>query len=219
MLFKVQPPLIHTFSLCFPLQAAVRSSRKKRSQYVVGLRREIEDLKNLVQEAQGENCLLRQLADLWGRLCSEVEVEVQEGVSRQLNLDMGPVTRRAAARIPRQSPARSVKHVLQRISYPAAATVLDPGTDQVDDHGVHGHDQEDQACGGDDLAGYTTPQPVFLSNDHLVGCCSTTTTSGFGPGSCASGRTLPPLIGFHTISIEPDRHLRWSHHREDGGHL
>ncbi|TRY77202.1 hypothetical protein TCAL_00089 [Tigriopus californicus] len=64
--------------------AAVRSSRRKRSQYVVNLREKVTDLQQRRKEAQEENALLTQLTSLWMRLCAEVEVEIQEGVRKQL---------------------------------------------------------------------------------------------------------------------------------------
>eukprot|EP00094_Tigriopus_californicus_P000092 TCALIF_00089-PA protein Name:"Protein of unknown function" AED:0.03 eAED:0.03 QI:0/0/0.5/0.5/1/1/2/354/88 len=66
------------------MAAAVRSSRRKRSQYVVNLREKVTDLQQRRKEAQEENALLTQLTSLWMRLCAEVEVEIQEGVRKQL---------------------------------------------------------------------------------------------------------------------------------------
>ena len=67
-------------------QAAVRSSRRKRNQYVVDLRDLVTDLKRRKSEALTQNDLLQKLISLWERLCSEVESEIQDGVRQQLNL-------------------------------------------------------------------------------------------------------------------------------------
>ena len=56
----------------FILQAAVRSSRRKRNQYVVDLRQNVDELKRRKKEASEQNNLLRTLTVLWERLCSEV---------------------------------------------------------------------------------------------------------------------------------------------------
>ena len=69
-------------------QAAVRSSRRKRSQYVITLREEVAGLQRRRREAQEERALLRQLTLLWQRLCDEVEAEIQEGVRRQLGIQV-----------------------------------------------------------------------------------------------------------------------------------
>ena len=69
-------------------QAAVRSSRRKRSQYVVTLREEVAGLQRRRREAQEERVLLGQLTHLWQRLCDEVEAEIQEGVRRQLGIQV-----------------------------------------------------------------------------------------------------------------------------------
>lgn len=66
--------------------AAVRSSRRKRNQYVVDLRDLVTDLKRRKSEAFTQNDLLKKLIGLWERLCSEVESEIQDGVRQQLNL-------------------------------------------------------------------------------------------------------------------------------------
>ena len=58
------------------LQAAVRSSRRKRNQYVVDLRQNVEELKKRKKEAQEQNNLLRTLTILWERLCSEVILHI-----------------------------------------------------------------------------------------------------------------------------------------------
>ena len=67
-------------------QAAVRSSRRKRNQYVVDLRDLVTDLKRRKSEAETQNDLLKKLITLWDRLCGEVESEIQDGVRQQLNL-------------------------------------------------------------------------------------------------------------------------------------
>ena len=69
-------------------QAAVRSSRRKRNQYVVDLRDLVFDLRRKRQEAVTQNELLKQLTSLWERLCSEVESEIQDGVRQQLNFNI-----------------------------------------------------------------------------------------------------------------------------------
>ena len=56
----------------------MRSSRRKRNQYVVDLRDHVYDLKKRKQDAITQNELLKQLTSLWERLCSEVESEIQE---------------------------------------------------------------------------------------------------------------------------------------------
>ena len=53
-------------------QAAVRSSRRKRNQYVVDLRQNVDELKRRKKEGMEQNNLLRTLTVLWERLCSEV---------------------------------------------------------------------------------------------------------------------------------------------------
>ena len=68
----------------FHFQAAVRSSRRKRNQYVVDLREHVIDLKKRKQDACTQHQLLVQLTNLWERLCSEVETEIQDGVRHQL---------------------------------------------------------------------------------------------------------------------------------------
>jgi len=65
--------------------AAVRSSRRKRNQYVVDLRHNVDDLKRRKKEASEQNILLRTLTVLWERLCSEVEEELKEGINTQFN--------------------------------------------------------------------------------------------------------------------------------------
>ena len=65
----------------------MRSSRHKRSQYVVSLRKEVTDLQQRKKEALEENALLTQLSGLWERLCAEVEEEIQEGVKRKLGFE------------------------------------------------------------------------------------------------------------------------------------
>ena len=60
----------HVFHLTF--QAAVRSSRRKRNQYVVDLRQNVDELKRRKKEGMEQNNLLRTLTVLWERLCSEV---------------------------------------------------------------------------------------------------------------------------------------------------
>ena len=59
---------------CFSsiFQAAVRSSRRKRNQYVVDLRQNVDELKRRKKEGMEQNNLLRTLTVLWERLCSEV---------------------------------------------------------------------------------------------------------------------------------------------------
>ena len=69
-------------------QAAVRSSRRKRSQYVITLREEVAGLQRRRREAQEEHALLSQLTLLWQRLCDEVEAEIQEGVRKQLGIQV-----------------------------------------------------------------------------------------------------------------------------------
>ena len=77
------------FSLSFStFQAAVRSSRRKRNQYVVDLRDTVYELKRRRHEAKTQNELLKQLSGLWERLCSEVEAEIQDGVRQQLNFNI-----------------------------------------------------------------------------------------------------------------------------------
>ena len=71
-------------------QAAVRSSRRKRNQYVVDLRDHVFDLKKRKQEAITQNELLKQLTSLWQRLCSEVDSEIQDGVRCQLGFQNAP---------------------------------------------------------------------------------------------------------------------------------
>jgi len=61
----------------FHSQAAVRSSRRKRSQYVAGLKDQVERLRGRRRECQEENGLLTQLHTLWSRLVAEVEEEIQ----------------------------------------------------------------------------------------------------------------------------------------------
>lgn len=68
--------------------AAVRSSRRKRNQYVVDLRDTVYELKRRRHEAKTQNELLKQLSALWERLCSEVESEIQDGVRQQLNFNI-----------------------------------------------------------------------------------------------------------------------------------
>ena len=63
----------------------MRSSRRKRNQYVVDLRDLVYDLKRRREEAVTQNELLKQLTSLWERLCTEVESEIQDGVRQQLN--------------------------------------------------------------------------------------------------------------------------------------
>ena len=65
-------------------QAAVRSSRRKRNQYVVDLRHHVDDLRKRRNDLEVEHSLLEQLTSLWERLCKEVENEIQEGVKQQL---------------------------------------------------------------------------------------------------------------------------------------
>ena len=62
------------FKSCFSsiFQAAVRSSRRKRNQYVVDLRQNVDELKRRKKEGMEQNNLLRTLTVLWERLCSEV---------------------------------------------------------------------------------------------------------------------------------------------------
>ena len=67
----------------------MRSSRRKRSQYVITLREEVAGLQRRRREAQEERALLGQLTHLWQRLCDEVEAEIQEGVRRQLGIQVG----------------------------------------------------------------------------------------------------------------------------------
>ena len=64
----------------------MRSSRRKRNQYVVTLRDEVSRLRQRTRDAREENALLRQLRALWERTVREVEAEVQDGVRRQLGL-------------------------------------------------------------------------------------------------------------------------------------
>ena len=76
----------------------MRSSRRKRSQYVITLREEVAGLQRRRREAQEERALLGQLTHLWQRLCDEVEAEIQEGVRRQLGIQ---VSEDAKCSIPR----------------------------------------------------------------------------------------------------------------------
>ena len=69
---------------CLIFQAAVRSSRRKRNQYVVDLRHHVDDLRKRRNDLEVEHSLLEQLTSLWERLCKEVENEIQEGVKQQL---------------------------------------------------------------------------------------------------------------------------------------
>jgi len=73
--------LLHYFvcitEFLIEFQAAVRSSRRKRSQYVAGLRDEVDRLHERRRECQEENGLLTQLHGLWSRLVTEVESEIQ----------------------------------------------------------------------------------------------------------------------------------------------
>ena len=66
----------------------MRSSRRKRNQYVVDLRDTVYELKQRRHEAITQNQLLKQLSGLWERLCSEVESEIQDGVRQQLNFNL-----------------------------------------------------------------------------------------------------------------------------------
>ena len=72
------PPICYEkdriFEPCFSsiFQAAVRSSRRKRNQYVVDLRQNVDELKRRKKEGMEQNNLLRTLTVLWERLCSEV---------------------------------------------------------------------------------------------------------------------------------------------------
>ena len=66
----------------------MRSSRRKRNQYVVDLRDTVYELKRRRHEAKTQNELLKQLSALWERLCSEVESEIQDGVRQQLNFNI-----------------------------------------------------------------------------------------------------------------------------------
>lgn len=79
------------FLFSFNFQAAVRSSRRKKSQYVVSLRQEVQDLKQKKREAEEANQLLKQLKSLWEQTLREVEAEFLEGVKKQsaglINLD------------------------------------------------------------------------------------------------------------------------------------
>ena len=68
---------VDNFWLLFVLQAAVRSSRRKRNQYVQSLRDHVTDLKKRKRDATDENRLLKQLSNLWQRLCTEVEAEIK----------------------------------------------------------------------------------------------------------------------------------------------
>ena len=68
----------------------MRSSRRKRNQYVVDLRDHVFDLKKRKQEAITQNELLKQLTSLWQRLCSEVDSEIQDGVRCQLGFQNAP---------------------------------------------------------------------------------------------------------------------------------
>jgi hypothetical protein len=72
---------------CF-FQAAVRSSRRKRNQYVADLRDLVGDLKRRRVDGSTQNELLKQLTSLWERLCSEVENEIQDGVRQQLGFTL-----------------------------------------------------------------------------------------------------------------------------------
>merc|ERR1719230_1975406 len=57
--------------------AAVRSSRRKRNQYVQNLREHVTDLKKRKHDGMVQNKLLKQLATLWQRLIAEVEEEIK----------------------------------------------------------------------------------------------------------------------------------------------
>ena len=69
MLYRISDTYIINY---FVLQAAVRSSRRKRNQYVVDLRQNVDELKRRKKEGLEQNTLLRTLTVLWERLCSEV---------------------------------------------------------------------------------------------------------------------------------------------------
>ena len=71
------------------MQAAVRSSRRKRNQYVQSLRDHVTDLKKRKHDGLTQNKLLKQLANLWQRLLAEVEAEVRAGVQRQMQKKVG----------------------------------------------------------------------------------------------------------------------------------
>ena len=74
-------------------QAAVRSSRRKRNQYVVDLRHHVDDLRKRRNDLEVEHSLLEQLTSLWERLCKEVESEIQDGVKQQLGFQVaGPTS-------------------------------------------------------------------------------------------------------------------------------
>ena len=62
----------------------MRSSRRKRTQYVLNLRDKVEALQQRKADALEENTLLKQLNSLWTRLCEEVEAEIQAGVRAQI---------------------------------------------------------------------------------------------------------------------------------------
>ena len=66
----------------------MRSSRRKRNQYVVDLRQNVEDLKTRKREAHEQNNLLRTLTMLWERLCSEVCQNIFEIRPSRLTLIM-----------------------------------------------------------------------------------------------------------------------------------
>ena len=58
----------------------------------MGLREQVADLMKRKREANDQNTLLKTLHSLWERLCSEVEAEIQEGVRKQLGIELNKGT-------------------------------------------------------------------------------------------------------------------------------
>ena len=94
-------------------QAAVRSSRRKRNQYVVDLRHHVDDLRKRRNDLEVEHSLLEQLTSLWERLCKEVESEIQEGVKQQLGFQAANLTSPSS---PSSQPSPASSHDEQQLS-------------------------------------------------------------------------------------------------------
>ena len=102
----------------------MRSSRRKRNQYVVDLRHHVDDLRKRRKDLEVEHSLLEQLTSLWERLCKEVETEIQEGVKQQLGFNSMMLT---------PSPTSTPTPTFVTLS-PAATPLLSPASNPDEPH-------------------------------------------------------------------------------------
>ena len=147
--------VLSNFFCLVKFQAAVRSSRRKRNQYVQNLREHVTDLKKRKHDGMVQNKLLKQLATLWQHLIAEVEEEIKaagvtvSGPSQQqlpgpdssctlpnIPSPLAPIDTAAEAALPAHRQLESKRVIKRRQSKsnsPLVFVVLPPQQQQLND--------------------------------------------------------------------------------------